>query len=91
MKDKVIKFIKNQCIFVFDTNVFLNLYEYSPHVADFFIDIISQIQHRLYIPNTVKREFDKNHRDCQGRQKKKFQNVPRALKKHTEQVRSKLI
>ncbi|MGB7606497.1 MAG: PIN-like domain-containing protein [Lutisporaceae bacterium] len=90
MKDKVKEFIDNKCIFIFDTNIYLNLYEYSPHIADFFVDIISIIKNQIYIPSTVKREFDKNHKECQGRQKKKFQNVPKALKKYTEQAKSKI-
>ena len=38
MVEKVKEYLaKDNSIIVFDTNVFLNLYEYSPHVSDFFI------------------------------------------------------
>lgn len=87
MKDNVKRFLDKDCIIIFDTNVYLNLYEYSPDIADFLINIIELVDSKIYLPNTVKREFHKNHNHCQGRQKKKFQNVPKMLKKHSEKAK----
>lgn len=86
MNKKFKEFLNENTIIVFDTNVYLNLYEYSPEVADKFIEAIYFIESYIYIPSTVKREFLKNHLACSGRQKKKFKNVSRELKKLTEKL-----
>lgn len=83
-------FIENNAIVVFDTNVYLNLYEYSPEVADKYIEAINFIEEYIYMPNTVYREFLRNHNQCRGRQKKKFRNVPNELKKLTYKLREQL-
>lgn len=90
MKNKIKEFIDSECIIVFDTNIYLNLYEYAPHVSDFFIDISEKILNSIYLPYAVSKEFDKNHRNCLGRQRKKFTNIPRELSKHTTQMKDKI-
>lgn len=90
MKEKIKQLIKSKCIVILDTNVFLNIYEYSPNVAEFFIDTLYYIEEKIRIPSLVKREFEKNHRKCHGRQKKKFQNIPFAIKKLTDSTRDKI-
>ncbi|MEQ6389289.1 PIN domain-containing protein [Bacillaceae bacterium S4-13-58] len=92
MVEKVKEYLtKDNSIIVFDTNVFLNLYEYSPHVSEFFIELISYIKDKVVVISTVKREFYRNHKNCYHRQKKKFENVPHQLKKSTESTKTKLI
>jgi rRNA-processing protein FCF1 len=89
MVEKVKEYLaKDNSIIVFDTNVFLNLYEYSPHVSDFFIELISYIKDKVVVTSTVKREFYRNHKSCYHRQKKKFENVPHQLKKSTESTKT---
>lgn len=91
MEEKINKLLDGEdCIIIFDTNVYLNLYEYSPEASDFFIEIIYLTIDKIYLPSTVKREFDKNHETCFGRQKKKFENVAHILKKPTDQMRDKI-
>lgn len=90
MKVRIEEFLSKDCIIVFDTNVFLNIYEYSPQVADSFIKISEQVISHMVLPNTVKREFEKNHKGCHGRQKGKFTNVPKKLKKYTTQIKDKI-
>jgi len=90
--EKVKKYLANDnAIIIFDTNVFLNLYEYSPYVSEFFIELISHIKEKVVVTSTVKREFYRNHKNCYHRQKKKFENVPHQLKKSTESTKTKLL
>ena len=70
MKEKFENFLEKESIIVFDTNVFLNLYEYSPEVADTFIEAIYFVKEKIYIPSTVKREFFRNHSECSGRKRR---------------------
>ncbi|WP_346920212.1 PIN-like domain-containing protein [Clostridium sp. UBA7339] len=86
MDKKFEEFLNNDTIIVFDTNIYLNLYEYSPEVADKFIEAIYFIEKYIYIPSTVKREVLRNHLECSGRQKKKFKNVSKELKKLTDKL-----
>lgn len=63
------------------------MYEYSPEVSDFFVELSEQISDKMVLPNTVKREFDKNHNECRGRQRKKFRNVPYHLKNQLSEMK----
>lgn len=91
MKERVENFIEDKnSIIIFDTNVYLNLYEYSPESTDFFLEVIELIKDKLYVPNTVKREFEKNHKECLYRQNKKFKKVQDILKKPTDQMKDKI-
>ena len=80
---------KNFCL-VFDTNIYLNLYEYSPEVTEFFISLSEIIQENIIIPGTVKREFERNHNTCLSRQRRKFQNVLFILNKPLNQMKAKI-
>lgn len=90
MKNQILAFLKKDCVVIFDTNAYLNIYEYSPHVSEDFINVVEKVFERLIVPSTVKREFYKNHRNCHGRQKKKFENIPKQLGKYTTQIKDKI-
>ncbi|MBX0352936.1 PIN-like domain-containing protein [Bacillus toyonensis] len=79
----------NYCV-IFDTNIYLNLYEYAPDTTEFFISLCNLIQDKLVLPSTVKREFDKNHADSLNRQRNKFKNTITNLKKPVNQFEAKL-
>lgn len=80
---------KNFCV-VYDTNIYLNLYEYSPEATDFFVGLTENIIGNLILPETVKREFDRNHGECLNRQRKKFKNVSFLLNKPLNQLKDKI-
>src|SRR5665648_130391 len=52
--------IWKNCIFVFDSNVLLNLYRYSSDTRDDLINILSEISERLWIPHQVAMEYLKD-------------------------------
>lgn len=79
----------NYCV-VFDTNIYLNLYEYSPEAMTFFISLCDLIRENLVLPSTVKREFKKNHGKSVKKQRNKFKNAITNLKKPLNQFESKL-
>lgn len=74
--------LKDECIIVCDTNVYLNLYEYSPEVADFFVSLLELAKHKIVLPSTVFMEFKKNHRKSHGKQVKKLENAFKNFKSH---------
>lgn len=59
--DDEIKKIWNECIFVFDTNVLLDLYRYSKDTSDKYIDILKKVktEKTIWIPHQVGLEFHK--------------------------------
>ncbi len=81
--------LEDFCV-VFDTNIYLNLYEYSPDATEFFIKLCNRIQSKLVLPRTVKREFEKNHQTSLNRQRNKFQNATANLINPVNQFRDKL-
>lgn len=49
-------------VVVFDTNVYLGLYRFSPDYANFALECLQEIQPHIMLPYTVKVEFMKNSR-----------------------------
>lgn len=54
------KEIWSDCIFVFDTNVLLGLYRYSPNTRDEFFKIFRLLGERLWIPHQTAEEYFRN-------------------------------
>jgi hypothetical protein len=46
-----------KCLFVFDTSVLINLYEFSPKVRDEFLEILKKNSDRIWIPHQVAKEY----------------------------------
>lgn len=61
--------IFEKTIIVFDTNVFLNLYRFSPDYANFMLTVMKQIAKNIIVPNTIYCEFKRhNEKLFQSRQ-----------------------
>ena len=54
---KEIKKIWKSCLFVFDTNILLNLYRYSNETQKEFLELLKKINDRIWIPNRVGEEY----------------------------------
>jgi rRNA-processing protein FCF1 len=80
--ESLARFLNDNCIIVCDTNVYLNLYEYSPEAADFFVSLLELIKQKIILPDTVYREFKKNHKKSHGRQLKKLENAFKNFRGH---------
>ena len=50
----------NECLFVLDTNVLLDLYRYSPKSASEILDVLEKVKDRLWIPYQVAKEYHNN-------------------------------
>lgn len=49
-----------KCIFIFDTNVLLDFYEYNDETREDFFEVLEAIKDRLWIPHQVALEYQKN-------------------------------
>ena len=63
------------CIFIFDTNVLLNLYRYPIKVSSEFINVLKHIRERIWTPYYVGLEFQVNRRTVIHEQEDKFDEV----------------
>ncbi len=57
---KHVKEVWQSCIFMFDTNVLLNLYRYSDKQRDEFLAILKANNDRVWLPNRVAEEYLSN-------------------------------
>lgn len=60
LEDKDKKAIFENCLFVFDTNVILNLYRYTPETRDKMIEIMEKYKDRIWMPYQVGWEYFNN-------------------------------
>lgn len=74
--DEDFKKLWAEAVFVFDTNVLLNLYSYPEDVRNVFLSVLSKIEGRIWIPYHVGLEF---HRNRFARIKQANQRVEKLL------------
>lgn len=65
--------------FVFDTNVLLNLYRYQESTREELLNVISQLEHRIWIPHHVALEFQRNRLTVIAGQGKRFSEIRRVI------------
>jgi len=70
-----------QAIFVFDTNVLLNLYRYQTGTRDELLTVLGQLSGRVWIPHHVALEFQRNRLKVIAEQSKRFSEVRRTIEK----------
>ncbi|EEA93872.1 PIN domain-containing protein [Pseudovibrio sp. JE062] len=79
--DKDFQKIWKEALFVFDTNVLLNLYRYQKETRDQLIDVIEKISTRIWIPHHVALEFQRNRLVVIADQHKRFAEVRKTVEK----------
>lgn len=74
--------IWDEALFVFDTNVLLNLYRYQAHTREELVKLLEQLSPRVWIPHHVALEFQRNRITVIAEQLKKFSEVRHAVEKN---------
>lgn len=72
--------IWRQAIFIFDTNVLLNLYRQSRKASSQMIEIMKALKGRVFLPHQVGVEFHRHREDEIAKQVNAFENVRKSLK-----------
>lgn len=67
--------IWQDCIFVLDANVLLNLYRYPQEARDDLKSVLSQVKTRLWVPYQAALEYQRNRISVIAEQKRRFQEV----------------
>lgn len=81
------KTIWETSLFVFDTNVLLNLYRYQASTRDQLLDVLSKLSDRIWIPHHVALEFQRNRFTVLADQNKRFSDVQSVVSKAKEGLR----
>ncbi|MBL0487290.1 PIN-like domain-containing protein [Aeromonas caviae] len=70
-----------ETLFVFDTNVFLNLYGYAQQTRDDFFKIIEALREKIWIPHHVGLEYQRRRLDVIKHEKSIFNLINKNLEK----------
>lgn len=68
-------------VFIFDTNILLNLYRYQLATRDELLSILEDLSKQVWIPHHVALEFQKNRQNVIADQNKRFNDVRDTLEK----------
>ena len=80
----------NTATFVFDTNVYLNLYRYTGKTRELLLSALSRLQERLWMPNQVAREYMKNRKKIILETNNQYDTLQAEAGKFIEDCRSSL-
>lgn len=69
----------NECIFVFDASMLLNIYRYSEETQNIFLTILERLKDRIWLPNQAVFEFSKNRNKVIEDQLKAYADVEKML------------
>lgn len=70
-----------QTLFVFDTNVFLNLYSYAETTRNDFFEVLDRIREKIWIPYHVGLEYQRNRLNTVKTEKAVFKQIEDSLNK----------
>lgn len=80
----------NNCIFVLDANVLLNLYRYTDDTSERLIQILREFSKRLWIPYQAAFEFHENRIDVITKQENAYKDIEDSISKTLNKFRSDL-
>lgn len=78
-------------IIICDTNVYLDIYRYSPEFSEFATQCMRTVQSYIILPSTVRLEYLKHYRSEFGSMKKKVKTAGAETKNQIERSRKKVI
>ncbi|RWX54977.1 PIN-like domain-containing protein [Photobacterium chitinilyticum] len=80
----------DNAIFVFDTNVFTNLYRYQSDAREAFFKIMEQLQARIWVPHHVGLEYQRNRLTTIEEQHQLFDKTKETVKKNISGLQKEL-
>ncbi|TRY32522.1 PIN-like domain-containing protein [Aliiglaciecola sp. M165] len=77
-------------VFVFDTNVLLNLYRYQSSTRDELLKVLERLKGRAWIPNHVGLEYQRNRLSVIAEQHKRYSEVRNIVSKSISSMQGEL-
>ncbi|MBT3053650.1 MAG: DUF4935 domain-containing protein [Candidatus Thiodiazotropha sp. (ex Codakia orbicularis)] len=90
LTDDEFKALWENAIFVFDTNVLLNLYRYQSSTRDSLFAVIERLAERVWIPYHVGLEFQRNRLKVIAAQHKRYSEVQKIVTSSIASLQSEL-
>ena len=81
----------NNCVFVIDANVLLNLYRYTPETRDELFIILDNISDRLWLPHQAALEYHKNRVNLIQQQSDTYESIQDLLINYRNKIEKDLI
>jgi hypothetical protein len=78
-----------ECIFVFDANVLLNIYRYSPDTRDELFDVLEHLKDRIWIPHQAMLEYHENREEVISQQYAISKDIEIALTSASDTIDAK--
>lgn len=78
------------CLFVFDANVLLNIYRYSKKTRGILIDILDKISDRIWVPYQVALEYQQRRLEVIGEQESAYEDIQEILDKNKKIIENEL-
>lgn len=80
--------IWNTALFVFDTNVLLNLYRYQERTRDELFDTLDKLSDRVWVPHHVALEFQRNRLAVIAEQNRRFSDISKVIENSRSELTS---
>ncbi len=80
----------DDCIFVFDANVLLNLYRYSPETSKNYLQLLKKIKNRIWIPYQAAFEFQNRRLDVIFDQENAYRKITSILENNLNNTENDL-
>src|SRR5690606_19238091 len=77
-------------VFIFDTNVLLNLYRYQSSTRDELLKVLDRLKERVWIPNHVGLEYQRNRLSVIAEQHKRYSEVRNIVSKSVSTMQGEL-
>ena len=90
LQEEQFKHLWKNAVFVFDTNVLLNLYRYQESTTEQLIKVIDHLKDRVWIPYHVGLEYQRNRLKVIAGQNAKFSEVKKVINKGTSSLKGEL-
>lgn len=78
------------CVFILDTNVLLDLYRYPKEARDDLIKVLKLISNRLWVPYQAALEYHENRLAVIAEQVQRYEDVKKILTDHQIKLREDL-
>lgn len=88
--DEFEKLWKN-CLFVFDTNILLNLYRYSSETTNQFLGLLSDISNRIWLPHQAAYEYQKDRLEVIATEEKSYDDLTSSIDKTQKDLKNRLL
>lgn len=90
-EDQELESIWNDCVFILDANVLLNLYRYSKNTTEELLKVISNLKDRIWVPYQAALEYQRRRVEVISQQEKSYQDLQDTINRYKDDTIKKII